>query len=152
MEKRLLTLRRKLKKKKPEFLRQEYHTHGKRLGRKWRQPKGRTSKLRMKEKARGSHPGVGYSSPSAVRGLSKFGYVIVRVSNVHELSKITNHKAEMAELAAGVGAKKKLEIINAAKQRGIKIFNLPKKSLEKKKKVVSEKTEKPKEHKPHQAK
>lgn len=131
MNNTLLKIRRRHKRKKPEFLRQEYHRHKKRLGRKWRQPMGRTSKLRMKEKARGRQPSVGYGSPSAVRGLSRFGFQLVRVSNMQELSKISDPKASMAVIASGVGAKKKLEIISAAKAGGIMIFNMPKRALEK---------------------
>ncbi len=152
MDKRLIKIRIRQKRKKPEFLRQEYHTHPKRLGRKWRQPMGRTSKLRYKERSRGKQPSVGYGSPAALRGLSRFGYILVKVANVGELSKVTDPKAMMAEIAGRVGNKKKAEIIKAAKEKGILIFNRPRKSIEKEKKQPKpekkeEKKEKPKEHK-----
>jgi large subunit ribosomal protein L32e len=143
--KTLLKIRLRQKRKKPEFIRQEYYTHPHKLGRKWRQPMGRTSKLRYKEKSRGSHPSMGYSSPAAVRGLTRFGYRLVRVSNVSELSKISDPKAEMAEIASGVGNKKRLDIINAAKQKGMLVFNRPRRSLEKKKKPASDKKDAKKE-------
>lgn len=148
MEKRLVTIRMRQKRKKREFIRQEYHKHKKKLGRKWRQPMGRTSKLRMKEKARGKQPSMGFGSPAELRGMSKFGQRIVRISNVDQLSGITDNKTMIAEITSGVGMKKKLEIVNAAKSKGIIIFNLPKKSLEKKKKVISEKKNEKKESKP----
>ncbi len=155
MDKRLIKIRIRQKRKKPEFLRQEYYTHPKRLGRKWRQPMGRTSKLRFKEKSRGAQPGVGYGSPAAVRGLSRFGFRLVRVSNAKELEKVTDTKFMMAEIAGGVGNRKKAEILKAAKEKGMLIFNRPRKSIEKAKIVISEKKdekkekpkEKPKEHK-----
>jgi large subunit ribosomal protein L32e len=148
MDKRLIKVRIRQKRKKPEFLRQEYHTHPKRLGRKWRQPMGRTSKLRYKEKSRGKQPSVGYGSPAALRGLSRFGYRLVRVANAKELSKITDPKSMMAEIAGGVGNKKKAEIVRVAKEKNILIFNRPKKSLEKAKKpAVSEKKDTKKEEK-----
>jgi len=128
---RLIKIRIRQKRKKPEFLRQEYYTHPKRLGRKWRQPMGRTSKLRYKEKSRGSQPSMGYGSPAAVRGLSRFGYKLVRVANVQDLSKVTDTKAMMAEIAGGVGNKKKAEIVRIAKEKSILIFNRPKKSIDK---------------------
>ncbi len=151
MDKKLIKVRIRQKKRKPEFLRQEYHAHPKKLGRKWRQPMGRTSKLRMKEKARGKQPSVGYGSPAAVRGLSRFGFRLVRVSNVQDVSRITEPKNEMIEIAAGVGNKKKAEIIKVAKEKGILVFNRPRKSIEKVKKQPKpekkkeDKKEKPKE-------
>jgi large subunit ribosomal protein L32e len=139
MTKTLLRIRRRQKRKKPEFIRQEYWTHPKRLGRKWRQPMGRTSKLRYKEKSRGSHPSMGYSSPAAVRGTTRFGYTLVSVSNVAELSKVSDTKKQMAIISGGVGNRKRLDIVNAAKQRGVLVFNRPTKSLEKKKRVSDKK-------------
>jgi len=132
--KTLLKIRIRQKRKKPEFLRQEYHTHPKRLGRKWRQPMGRTSKLRYKEKARGSQPSMGYGSPAEVRGLSRFGYRLVRVANAQQVSRITDPKNEMIEIAAGVGNRKKEQIVRTAKEKNILIFNRPKRPLEKQKK------------------
>ena len=43
--KKLLELRKKIKGKKPNFIRQDAHKH-KRLARKWRKPKGIQSKMR----------------------------------------------------------------------------------------------------------
>jgi large subunit ribosomal protein L32e len=134
MLKKLLNARRKTKKSKPEFIRQEYHTHPQRLGRTWRQPMGRTSKLRYKEKPRGKHPSLGYRSPALVRGLDCFGYIPVAVANSKDLGKITDNKTMAAVISSGVGAKKKLEIIRAAKEKGVIITNMPKGNLEKHKK------------------
>jgi large subunit ribosomal protein L32e len=143
--KTLVKIRIRQKRKKPEFLRQEYYTHPHKLGRKWRQPMGRTSKMRYKEKSRGKQPSVGYGSPASLRGFSRFGFRLVRVANVPDISKITDPKKEMIEIAGGVGNKKKAEIIKAAREKNILIFNRPGKSIEKKKKIVkSVKKEEPK--------
>jgi large subunit ribosomal protein L32e len=117
----LLKLRKKIKKKKPEFRRQEWFRK-KSLGEKWRKPRGIHSKLRMHEKARGSLPTPGYGSPSEVRGLNREGYREVLVRNVKDLEKI-NPKEEVAMIAKGVGKKKRFEIFEFAEKNNIKVGN-----------------------------
>lgn len=117
----LLKLRKKIKKKKPEFRRQEWFRK-KSLGDKWRKPRGLHSKLRMHEKARGSLPTPGYGSPSGVRGLNREGYREVLVMNVKDLEKI-NPKEEVALIASGVGKKKRFEILEFAEKNNIKVGN-----------------------------
>jgi ribosomal protein L32E len=96
---------------------------------------------------------MGYSSPAAVRGTTRFGYTLVTVSNVAELSKVTDAKKQMVVISGGVGNRKRLDIVNTAKQKGILVFNRPKKNLEKKKKQVSGKKDtKKEEKKPEQKK
>jgi len=68
----LLKIRLEKKRKKPEFLRQNWFRL-KRLGRKWRAPKGKQSKLRRHFFGKGHIPSIGYGSPSAVRGLHPSG-------------------------------------------------------------------------------
>ncbi len=121
--KTLLKLRRKLKKKKPEFKRQEYFKH-KKLKKKWRKPRGRHSKFRKGEKARGKKPSPGYSSPKAVRGLSREGFKRIMVANQKDLEKIKKPKEEIAVIKSGVGKKKRLEIAKKAKEMKIKIANI----------------------------
>ena len=149
--KTILKIRNRSKKKKPEFLRQEYRHHPIKLGRKWRQPMGRTSKLRMKQRSRGQQPSIGFGSPAGTKGLTRFGYRLVRVSNAGELSRISDPKGEMALIISGVGNKNKAEILKAAKEKSILIFNRPKRSTDKPKKIIKpdKKEEKPKkpEHK-----
>src|SRR3989344_5123802 len=82
--KRLLRIRRVKKKKKPAFLRQEWFKK-KAVGMKWRRPRGRTSKLRIEEGARGKRPGPGYRSPIAVRGSNRAGLMEVRITHMKEL-------------------------------------------------------------------
>ncbi len=118
----LLKIRKRLKRKKPGFKRQESFKHS-RLGESWRRPRGRHSKLRKGEKARGKRPSVGYSSPKEVRGLNRLGYREVRVFNARDLEKIDPEK-EMAVIAGGVGKKKRTEILKKAEEMKIKIANL----------------------------
>jgi len=117
----LLNIRKKQKKRKPEFKRQEISVQ-KILKRKWRAPKGKHSKLRKHIKARGSHPSPGYGSPRAVRGLDPLGYKLVRVFRPEDLDGI-NKKEERALIASTVGRKKRFDILKRAEELNIKVKN-----------------------------
>ncbi len=121
MKEEMLKLRKKIKKKKPEFKRQEWFRK-KALGDKWRKPRGIHSKLRRQEKAKGSLPRPGYGSPSSVRGLTREGYREVIVRNTKDLEKI-NPKEDVAVMSKGVGRKKKFDILEKAKKMNIKVSN-----------------------------
>lgn len=121
---RLIRLRARVKRKKPNFRRQNAKNL-KRIGDKWRKPKGRQSKLRRHMKSRGSLPNPGYNSPRAVRYLHPSGYAEVLVSNLAQLEGI-NTAEQCIRIAAGVGKKKRFFIQKKADEMKIKILN-PKK-------------------------
>ena len=118
---KLLRIRRKAKKKMPDFWRQEGYRY-KRLKEGWRRPRGRHSKLRKSESARGRKPGTGYMSPAAVRGLTGQGLEAVLVSNKKDLLKM-DPKTQAAVIRSTVGKKKRLEIISEAEKREISLLN-----------------------------
>jgi large subunit ribosomal protein L32e len=118
---KMLKVRTKKKSKKPDFKRQEGYRY-KRLDDSWRRPRGRHSKLRKSEKARGKKPSIGYSSPASVRGLTKQGYEPVLVSNKSDLEMIDPEK-HIAVIRSPVGKKKRMEIIAAAEEKKIKMLN-----------------------------
>ncbi len=124
MEKaRLLRIRAKLKRKKPKFLRQEWWRFPKfKNDPKWRRPKGIDSKMRLKLKGKARSPSIGWSSPRAVRGLHPSGYEEVLVHNVKELETIDPTR-QAARIAGTVGKRKRLMIIERAKELGIKVLN-----------------------------
>jgi len=113
----LLELRKKLKDKKPDFLRQDGHKLN-RLKKKWRRPKGRHSKMRLKFRGYRKSPGVGYSSPKEVRGLNKDGLKEVVVSNLKELENVEDKC--IAVIGRGVGLKKKIVLLKKIKELKIK--------------------------------
>lgn len=113
--------RKRAKKKKPNFNRQEYFKHGK-LEKKWRKPKGINSKLKRGEKARGKKPSPGFSSPKAVRGLNPHGLEQVRIFTPAKLTPEMKTKAVV--IGSTVGKRKKEEILKKAEQLGIKISNI----------------------------
>ena len=120
---RLLRIRAKLKRKKPRFLRQEWWRYPKfKNNPKWRRPKGIDSKMRLKKKGKPRSPSIGWSSPRLVRGLHPSGYEEVLVHNVKELEAIDPSR-QVARIAGTVGKKKRLMIIERAKELGIKVLN-----------------------------
>ena len=90
MTEALLNLRRAIKQKKPAFLRQK-SKQIKRLGKKWRKPKGLHSKLRLSKKGHSQSVSSGWRSPHKVRGLHRLGLkvrLIRSVDMVKEVNKI----------------------------------------------------------------
>ncbi|MFH1425770.1 MAG: eL32 family ribosomal protein [archaeon] len=103
-----------------EFKRQEFMVHSK-LGKnrkklqKWRKPKGRDSKMRLKRKSYPKTVSIGYSSPKTKDPKP------VLIHNIKDL--LTTNKNTPIILAR-VGAKKKIEIIKLAQEKKIKILNI----------------------------
>jgi len=112
-------------KTKKRFYRQEWFRY-KRLGKKWRRPKGRHSKMRKNLKYRPPKVRIGYRNPTEIRGLHPSGYQDVLVTTPQELEKI-NPKTQAARIAHSVGGKKREEIENKANTLGIRILNRRKK-------------------------
>jgi len=107
--------------KKPKFLRQGAK-YLKRVSKKWRIPKGRHSKLKVREKSKGAMPEIGYRSPKSTRGLHPSGLKEVLIQNLDDLKKIDN-KTEAGRISSRIGKKKRKLIIEKAKELKIKILN-----------------------------
>ena len=128
--------------KRKKFIRQDYFRY-KKLGIKWRKPKGRQSKLRLGKKGAGIKPRVGRKTPS-----ERF----IIVNNVSELEKTS---AKKILIGRNVGNKKALIIAEEAKKRNIEIVNRKrlkqagkiKKKIELKKEMKSKKKEEAKKQK-----
>jgi len=116
-----LKTRLKRKRKKPEFIRQG-GKNLKRLGKKWRKPRGSQSKLRKHKKARGFIPHPGYGSPKSVKGLHPSGFEEILIYNVNDLGKINSEK-QACRIASSVGMKKRLKIMEKTKELKIKVLN-----------------------------
>ncbi len=138
--KELLQLRRKLKRKKPKFLRQDAH-RVKKLEKKWRAPKGRHSKMRFKLRSYRKQPSRGYSSPREVRGLDSKGRKEARVETIQDLKKVKND--EIIVIGSTVGTKKKLEILKKILESKLQVKNV--KNVEEFIKKVEEKGKEKKE-------
>jgi large subunit ribosomal protein L32e len=107
--------------KKPEFKRQEWFRY-KKLGVKWRKPKGKTSKTRRYEKGKPAMPSIGYGSPKDKRGLHPSGYEDIIVCNVMDLEKL-DPDIHVGRINSTVGKRKKEIMLNRARELGIKILN-----------------------------
>jgi large subunit ribosomal protein L32e len=116
-----LKLRLKIKRKKPEFIRKRGKIY-KRLGLKWRSPRGVHSQLRRHKREAGNIPKSGYSSPKEVRGLHPSGFEEVLIYNVKNLEKI-NPTKQACRIASTIGKKKRIEIMKKAEYMKIKILN-----------------------------
>lgn len=161
---KLLELRNKLKRKKPNFLKQDAHKK-KRLKNNWRKPKGRHSKLRLNHGGHRKNPSVGYSSPKKVKGLNREGIKEVVIRNIGDLENI---KEERVVLSKKIGIKKRLKILEELEKKGlianINFDKLMKKIKEKREEKLKrrkikeerkkdrEKTKKPKEEKDEEEK
>ncbi len=116
-----LGIRKKIKKAKPVFKRQE-NWRKPSIGKAWRRPKGRHSKLRMGEKARGTVPSPGFRSPADVRGLNRLGYREIRVSSLRDMESL-NPREEMAVISGTVGKRKREALLKLASERKIHVAN-----------------------------
>jgi large subunit ribosomal protein L32e len=117
----LVAEREREKRKKPKFRRQESWRY-KRLKEEWRRPRGIDNKVRRKVKGWPSSPNSGYRGPKISRGLHPSSFKEVRVFNVDDLSKV-DPDSEAIRIAHTVGARKRIEIVDRAKEMGIHILN-----------------------------
>ncbi len=117
----LLSVRNKMKAKKPEFERTDSNIFKQFRGT-WRKPKGIHNKLRRGFKGHKNLPSIGYSSPTDVKGLTRKGMISVLISNVSDLSKVKS--GFVAVVAHGVGTKKRVQILTKAKEMKITIVGI----------------------------
>ncbi len=118
---RALEIRRERKKKEPEFRRQEWFRY-KKLGTKWRKPKGLHSKMRLNKKYRPPLVRVGYRGPVKARGLHPSGFEEVLVYNPSQLDGV-DPKRQAVRIAHTVGQKKREAIIERARELKIRVLN-----------------------------
>ena len=119
---RLLEIRRKMKARKPEFIRQDYHKKPG-LKRKWRKAKGLHSKLRLNKRGKFKKVSKGYRSPREVRGLHKTGLEEIRVDNIKQLDGL-DHKKQGVIISSTAGKKNRVEILKKAKELNFKVLNI----------------------------
>ena len=118
---RLLRLRERMKRKRPDFVRQESWRYV-RVKESWRKPRGIDSKMRLKVKGWPKSPEVGYRGPRAVRGLHPSGFEEVIVHNVDELREVDPER-QAVRIAHTVGSRKRGEIVAEAERLGIVVLN-----------------------------
>jgi large subunit ribosomal protein L32e len=107
--------------KKPKFKRQG-STYLKRVGDKWRRPRGLHSKLKVKEKSKGSIPKIGYGAPKELKGLHPSGFKEILIQSLKDLEKV-NREKEAGRISHKIGKKKRQMILEKAKELNVKILN-----------------------------
>lgn len=118
-----LELRKKIKSKKPKYLREDYHKKKAVDKKAWRAPRGRHSKMRHGFQGHRATLEIGYGSPKEARHLHSSGLMPVLVCNMNELSALNKEK-QAAVISGRTGDRKKVELVKKAKEQGIKIINV----------------------------
>ncbi len=121
MTERLLKLRKEASKRRPKFNRQEtWKLKRFKNNPTWRKPRGHSSKMRRQLKGRPAIVRIGYRGPKDVRDFHPCGLPEVYANNVADVQGVEN---VIVRIAAGVGTKKKADIVLESKARNLKIAN-----------------------------
>jgi len=120
-KKRLMRVRKRISQKRPKFRKYESWRF-KRLKDNWRRPTGIDNKMRQKRSGWPKTVNVGYGSPKAVRHLHPSGMEEVFVYNVGDLA-IVDPETQVARIGGAVGTKKRIDIVEEALRRDIRILN-----------------------------
>lgn len=120
--KELLEIRKQIKSRKPDFVRQDVHKQ-KKLGRKWRRPKGLHSKIRLNLKGRGKNVSAGYRSPKNVRHLHKSGLWQCIIKSSRDFEGLDAKKSCLI-ISSSLGNRKRVIILKQAKERGFNVLNI----------------------------
>jgi len=116
-----LLIRKQIKKRTPDFLREEWFRY-KRIPKNWRRPDGITSKMRINLKYRPSKVRVGFRGPKETRGLHPSGFEEVAVYNVKDIENV-DPKTQAARIGSTVGTKKRIEIEKKAEELDVRVLN-----------------------------
>jgi large subunit ribosomal protein L32e len=118
---RLLKLKEHLRKRRPDFIRELSHLRKEVPADAWRRPKGVHSKMRHQMNGKRALVEVGYRSPAALRGMSRAGLRLVRVSTLKELASL---KQGDAALLTNTGMRVRHVLLKEAILKKIPIANI----------------------------
>ncbi len=102
-----------------KFRRLEYFRY-KKLGEKWRRPRGKHNKVRKYIGGKLPRPLIGFKKK--VRGLHPSGYRDVLVSNMSELENI-DRDTQAVRISAKIGGRKRGPMLEKAMKLNLKILN-----------------------------
>ncbi len=120
---RLLRIRGETSGRRPLFVRTASHRYH-RIGRweSWRRPKGQQSKQRRHYGYRPTVVSVGFRGPRIARGLTPSGFRPVIVRTIAEVEAL-DAKRDAAIVARAVGTRRRLQLEEAARRRGVHLLN-----------------------------
>jgi large subunit ribosomal protein L32e len=90
---------------------------------KWRKPKGKDNKMRLRIKGYPPIVEVGYRTNNEIRGRHPSGLYPVVVSSPKDIEKLDPSK-HIVYIASEVGLKKRIELVNILKEKGFRIANV----------------------------
>ena len=95
-----------------------------RLDRSWRKPRGIDSAVRRRFRGVVRMVNIGYKNDKRTRHQTKDGFKRHLINNLAELEiLLMNNQTHAGEIASTVSAKKRVEILNRAKELNVKITN-----------------------------
>jgi large subunit ribosomal protein L32e len=121
-KRRLLAVRLIKQKQRPAFVRVESWRY-KRVHPSWRQARGIDSKTRRKTKNGVKSPEVGYKVPNAIRYLHPSGLKDILITHKEDLEGLSP-KVHGVRIAKKLGAKKRIDLIEYARDKGFHILNI----------------------------
>lgn len=98
----------------------------KRVKDRWRKPRGVGNKKRVRVRAFGPVPKIGYKNPDYVRGMHPSGHFEVLVRNISDVDSLKASKGTgtiAIRIASSVGWVKRAKIVKKAEGYGFKILN-----------------------------
>lgn len=106
---------------RPKFVREESWRY-KRVKSPWRSPRGKTSRVRRSKEGWPPVVKIGYSRPTAIRGLHPSGLREIIVYRPADLEKL-NPKINAARIGHTVGENKRRLILDEAERKNVRVLN-----------------------------
>ncbi len=113
--------RRPVKKKKPKFMRTKA-VRLRRVGERWRRPRGVDSKMRLEVLGKPMSPKAGYGGDRRTRGMHPSGYLEVLVHNEGDVESL-DPSTQAARISSKVGLLKREKILARADELRIRVLN-----------------------------
>ena len=95
-----------------------------RVGESWRKPKGIDNRVRRRFKSNIPMPSIGYGSNKKTRHMMPSGHKAFLVQNPKDVELLLMHNRTFAaEIGHAVSSRKRVDIIQKAKELGVKVTN-----------------------------
>ena len=120
---RLLRIRKTKQQQRPSFVRVESWRYKKLKKSGWKKQRGIDNKTRRKTKSGVKSPEPGYRSPKKIRNLHPSGLEDILVMHKEDLESLSPKKHGL-RIAHRLGNRKKLDLIEFAREKGFKILNV----------------------------